>query len=564
MKKVIILISALSMSFSALFSQGSYADLVIINGKVVTIDESNPVAEALAVNGEVITAVGTTREISRLIKKDHTLVIDAKGKLVLPGFNDAHVHFGPLDPDYIELRYTTDKSVITKKVAEQVARSKPGQLIKGGHWEHEMFNDKKWPTKELLDNVSPDNPVMLSRADGHSVLVNSYILKASGITRDTPDPFGGEIQKDPVTGEPTGILKETAWNLAKTGEIAVKHSPQEELVRSRKGYLLALEEARRYGVTSVQIPGPADFKAYNSLMKEGLLTCRIDIGQELTGDEEKLKSYQTTASEYPKDGNWIRFGYLKSFMDGTLGSGTALMFEPFTDNPASRGLSMMPYEQFEDMVIRADKLGFQIGVHAIGDKACNWVLNACEKARSLNGTRDSRHRVEHAQILIPSDIPRFESLGVIPSMQPTHCISDKKFCEKRIGSERAKGAYAWNSLAKTGAHLAFGTDYQVEPLNPMEGLYAAVTRKERLGESGNGWFPEEKISMQDAIKYYTLGSAYSQFMENRKGILKKGYLADIVITDKDLLTIPEDQIMKTRIDYTIVGGKVVYDANGNK
>ena len=224
---------------------------------------------------------------------------------------------------------------------------------------------------------------------------------------------------------------------------------------------------------------------------------------------------------------------------------------------------MMPYDEFENMVITADKYGFQIGVHSIGDKGNNWTLNAYEKALQVNGKRDSRHRDEHAQTLSASDIPRFAQLGVIASMQPTHCISDKKFCEKRIGTERSKGAYAWKSLADAGARLAFGTDYQVEPLNPMEGLYAAVTRKDRLGEAGEGWFPEQKIKMTDAIKYYTIGSAYAQFMEGRKGMIKPGYLADIVITDKDLLTIPENEIMKTRIDYTITEGKVVYASVGS-
>ena len=234
------------------------------------------------------------------------------------------------------------------------------------------------------------------------------------------------------------------------------------------------------------------------------------------------------------------------------------MFEPFSDNPGTSGLSMMPYEEFENMVITADKMGFQIGVHSIGDKGNNWTLNAFETAIKLNGRRDSRHRDEHTQTLQPSDIPRFAQLGVIASMQPTHCISDKKFCIKRIGPERAKGAYAWKSLADAGASIAFGTDYQVEPLNPMEGLYASVTRKDRLGEDGDGWYPEQKITMEDAIRYYTLGSAYAQFMEDRKGMIKPGYLADIVITDKDLLTIPETEIMKTKVDYTITGGKVVY------
>lgn len=536
------------------------ADLVIINGKVMTVDETRPVAEALAIKDETIIAVGRSGRIIRLIEEGATRVIDAKGRLVIPGFNDAHVHFGPLDPDYIELRYTTDPAVITEKVKAQVARSKPGELIRGGHWEHEMFIGREWPTKELIDAVSPDNPVVLSRADGHSVLVNSYVLKNSGITRDTPDPFGGEIVKDPVTGEPTGILKESAENLVRTGALRVQRTPEEEAERNRNGYLLALKEAREYGVTSIQVPGNADFGMYEKLMEEGLLTSRIDIGKSLTGNVETLGRYIEIAAKYPREGNWIRFGYLKTFIDGTIGSGTALMFEPFADNPGSSGLAMMPYEEFEEMVVAADKLGFQIGVHSIGDKGNNWTLNAFEKAQQVNGKRESRHRNEHAQTLTFEDIPRFAQLGVIPSMQPTHCITDKRFYEKRVGIERCKGAYAWRSLIDAGSVLAFGTDYQVEPLNPMEGLYAAVTRKDRLGEEGEGWFPEQKLTMEEAVRYYTLGSAYAQFMEDRKGMIKTGYLADIVIVDKDLLTIPEDEIMKTKVDYTITGGRVVYES----
>ncbi len=559
MKNAILLLSIVIMTISCSGSKDGKADLVIINGKVLTIDPANPKAEAVAVKGERIIAVGTGRKISSLIEKGRTRVIDAGGRLVIPGFNDAHVHFGPLDPDYIELRYTTDPAVITRKVKAQVEKSKPGQLIEGGHWEHEMFNDRQWPSKELIDAVSPDNPVVLSRADGHSVLVNSFVLKKSGITKDTPDPFGGEIQKDPLTGEPTGILKESAERLIKTGAIKTDRTPEEEAARLKQGYLLALKEAAEYGVTSVQIPGPADFSAYESLQAEGSLTARIDIGKPLTGNTGLLKQYNELRKKYPAAGNWIRFGYLKAFIDGTIGSGTALMHEPFTDNPGTSGLAMMQYKEFENMVVTADSMGFQIGVHSIGDKGNNWTLNAYEKALNKNGRRDSRHRDEHAQTLSQTDIPRFGELGVIASMQPTHCISDKRFCEKRIGTERSKGAYAWRSLLNAGALLAFGTDYQVEPLNPMEGLYAAVSRKDRLGEEGEGWFPEEKLTMEQAIELYTLGSAYAQFMEDRKGMIKPGYLADIVITGMDLLSIPEDQIMKTKVDYTITGGRVVYE-----
>jgi len=557
MKRFSIIISLITMVITSYGIQDK-ADLVIINGKVITIDNENPSAEAIAVKGEMIVAVGKTASIKNWIEEGKTEVIEAAGRLVIPGFNDAHVHFGPLDPDFIDLRYTTDPSIITEKVKAQVSKSKRGQLIQGGNWDHEMFTDKKWPAKELIDKVSPENPVLLSRADGHSVLVNSYILERSGITKNTPDPFGGEIQKDPITGEPTGILKETAQNLIKTGEVNIARSAEEDSIKRWQGYLMAMKEVRELGITSLQNAGNADFSAYEKLQKEGQLTCRIDIGEPLSGDETVLLKYREIEKRYPKNGNWIRFGYLKGFSDGSLGSGTALMSEPYDDNPSSTGLAMWPYEKLEKMVVTADKLGFQIGIHAIGDKANNWVLNMYEKAAEINGKRDSRHRIEHSQTLQQSDIPRFNQLGVIPSMQPTHCISDKRFCEKRIGTERSKGAYAWRSLVDAGSMLAFGTDYQVEPLNPMEGLYAAVTRKDRLGENGDGWFPEQKLTMEEAIKFYTLGPAYVQFMEDRKGRIKKGYLADIVIVDKDLLTIPESEIMKTKVDYTIVGGNVVY------
>lgn len=560
MKRLTVLISATIMLTIASCHKEEIADLIIINGKVLTIDASNPLTEALAIRGEMIIAVGKTREISRYSSDGFTKIIDASGRLVIPGFNDAHAHFGPLDPDYIELRYITDPSVLTEKVRLQVERSEPGELIRGGHWDHEMFNDRQWPAKDMIDKVSPDNPVILSRIDGHSVLVNSYVLRKSGITGNTPDPPGGEIMKDPVTNEPTGILKERAKGLIRAEKLITSLTPGEQQEKTWQGYILALKEAAEYGVTSIQVPGFADFSAYEKLREQGLLTSRIDIGQALSGDSSKLESYIELSKRYPRDSNWIRFSYLKCFIDGTLGSGTALMFEPFDDRPETSGLEMIPYEKFEKMVIIADRMGFQIGVHAIGDKGNNRTLNAYEKALMDNGKRDSRHRIEHAQVLRISDIPRFSELGVLPSMQPTHCISDKRFCEKRIGTERSGGAYAWKSLLNSGATLALGTDYQVEPLNPMEGLYAAVTRKDRHGETGEGWMPGEKLTMEEAIKYYTWGSACSQFMENRKGMIRKGYLADIVITDKDLLTIPESEIMKTRVDYTITGGKVVYQS----
>jgi len=541
---------------------GPTADLVIKNAKIVTIDKNNRRAQAVAVIGEFIVGVGSNEYIDQFVGEGTTRVIDARGRLVVPGFNDAHAHFRAIDPDYIDLRYITDPNIITERVREKVATAKPGQLIRGGRWEHEMFHNKNWPTKELIDHVAPDNPVALSRADGHSVLVNSYVLRHSGITRNTPDPPGGEFQKDSVTGEPTGIVKELARRLLDYGTVEVKRSQEEAEARELKGWLAALDLARRVGVTTVHLP-PGQFEPFLKLRDLGKLTLRVYVGQRLDGlTPENLDRYGELRKKYPLEDNWIRLGFLKGHIDGTLGSGTMLVFEPFEDEPDKTGLPFQPYEELERIIIEADKAGFQVAIHAIGPKGNHLTLNALEKAIELNGRRDSRHRIEHSQFLIDSDIPRFVQLGVVASMQPTHCITDKRFAEKRVGLDRCKGAYAWRSLLDTGAKIAFGTDYGVEPLDPMEGLYAAVTRKDRAGEPGDGWFPEQKLTMEDAIELYTLGSAHSEFIEDRKGMIKKDYLADIVILNQDLMMVPPDRIMSTKVDFTIVGGKVVFERNG--
>ncbi|KPL22813.1 MAG: hypothetical protein AMJ75_07330 [Phycisphaerae bacterium SM1_79] len=540
------------------------ADLVIKNAKVVTIDKENPRAQAIAFKGESIIAVTSNEGIGRYIKEGVSRIIDAEGRLVVPGFNDAHIHFSSIDPDYIDLRYITDPSIITTKVKEAVARARPGELIRGGHWEHEMFTDKQWPTKELIDSVAPNNPVVLSRADGHSVLVNSYVIRNSRITKETRDPFGGEIQRDPATGEPTGIFKERAQRLLKYGQEPVHRTAEEQRERLMHGWQAAFDMAARNGVTSIQLPPGGDFDMYQKFKNMGKLTLRVYGGGPLTANKQQLRRYAELQEKYPRDGDWIRFGYVKGFVDGTLGSGTALFFEPYIDTPEKAGLPQMPYEGFEKIVVALDKAGFQIGIHAIGDRANHWTLNAYEKAQELNGKRDSRHRIEHAQVLCVSDISRFATLGVIASMQPTHCITDKRFAEKRIGPERCRGAYAWQRLLDAGAAIAFGTDYPVEPINPLEGLYAAVTRKDRAGEPGDGWFPDQKLSMEKAIELYTLGSAYAEFMEDRKGMIREGYLGDVVVFNDDLMTIPYSRIMSAKVDYTIVGGKVVYERAGAK
>jgi predicted amidohydrolase YtcJ len=538
---------------------GPPADLVVMNAKIVTIDKDYPRGEAIAVKGEVILAVTSNAKIKQYIEEGATKVIDAGGRLLIPGLNDAHIHFtgGGTSLMQLDFRYVHDTDTIKQMVADAVEHSKPGELIQGRGWEHETFPDKKWPTKEILDAVAPDNPVVLSRADGHSVWVNSYVIRESEVTQDTPDPPNGTIMRDPETGEPTGIFKEGASRLLKVSS-SVELTAEEREERSDQALELALKAARETGVTSVQQLN-GGFERFMRFKEEGRLTARATINMSLPHNDEGFARLVELRQEYPQSNNWIRFGYLKIFIDGTLGSGTALMFEPFEDDPDTSGLPMMPYEEFEGRIMAADARGFQTGTHAIGTKGNNFVLNAVQKSREVNGTRDARHRSEHAQILIDEDIPRFAELGVIASMQPTHCITDKRFAEKRIGLERCRGAYAWRRLLDAGAKLAFGTDWPVEPIDPLEGLYGAVSRKDRAGEEGEGWFPDQKLSMEEAIEFYTLGAAYSEFMEDRKGKLKEGYLADMVIFNMDLMTIPHDQIMKSKVDITIVGGNVVFE-----
>jgi predicted amidohydrolase YtcJ len=544
--------------------EGPAADLVIKNAKVITIDSDNPIAEALAVKDEFIIAVTTNGKAEQYIEEGTTTVIDAKGRLVIPGLNDAHIHFmgGGQSMMHLDFRYVHDVQTIQQMVAEKVEHAKPGELIRGGGWEHETFPDKKWPTKEILDAVAPYNPVVLNRADGHSTWVNSYVLKMSGITKDTESPPNGTVVKDPVTGEPTGILKEGAIHLLKVRS-TVQLTPEETENRLDEALELALAEARRTGVTSIQQLN-GEYMRFQRFMDQSKLTCRVTFNMSIPQEdvEERLKELDELRKQYSPEDNWIRFGYLKVFIDGTLGSGTALMFEPFEDDPSTSGLPMIPYEKFEELIVAADAMGFQTGTHAIGTKGNNWILNAVEKAMEENGRRDHRHRSEHAQILTLEDIPRFAQLGVVASMQPTHCITDKRFAEKRIGLERCKGAYAWRKLLDADVNIAFGTDWPVEPIDPLEGLYAAVTRKDRAGEEGDGWFADQKLSMEKAIELYTSGAAYAEFMEDRKGKIKVGYLGDIVIFKKNLMTIPPEEIMTSKVDFTIVGGKVVFQREG--
>ena len=532
-----------------------YSTLVLINGKVATMDKNNPWAEAVAINGEKIIKVGKNEDIKSLIS-DKTKIIDLNDRLAIPGFNDAHLHFvsGGLSLLRVNLQGCTTLDEIKSRIRAKIDELPEGAWIIGRGWDHTLFNKGVWPDKSMLDEIAPNNPVFLRRVDGHSVWVNSLALKAAGITKETTNPLGGEIVRDAHAGEPTGILTENAIDLV--DKVIPEPSKEELTLAIRK----ALEEARKYGVTSIQDNsnlGVIDI--YKELLKNGELTVRVSEWLPFDWINE-MKKLDNIRKKFPKHSNMLRPGLLKGFADGSMGSSTAYFFEPYSDDSTNYGIPLYTQEELTELVVKADKAGYQMGIHAIGDKANHMVLNAYEQSIKLNGKRDSRHRIEHAQVLRSEDIKRFYKLGVIASMQPTHCIDDMRWAESRIGHERCVGAYAWGSFLDCEAKLAFGTDWPVEPLNPMLGLYSAVTRQSiEKGLPVGGWFPEQRLTVEETVRAYTLEAAYAEFQETIKGSIEPGKLADIVILSDDIFTIPPKEILNTRVVMTILGGKIIYE-----
>ncbi len=529
------------------------ADLIIA-GKIFTGLNSRPFVEALAASGDKILATGSRQEINRYAGPQTRIIELAEG-VAIPGLIDAHTHFSSGGQSLIELSFRGVDSIekVQQMIAARIKELPPGTPIFGRDYDHTLFPDQKWPDRADLDKVSPDNPVVIRRVDGHSAWLNTLALKLSGIDGLTPDPFGGEIVRDQISGDPTGILKESAMNLIKI-EPSIKSSPEEDILR-------ALDHARQLGLTGVHASTDLkELEIYKKLKKEGQLTLRIYAWLPIEEMDECLK----LGLKQGQGDEFLKIGFLKAFIDGTLGSGTALMFEPFADAPGQSGLAQHSEQEFYELIDRAYAHGFQVGTHAIGDKGVNWVLNAIEKAEKKYGQKDLRYRIEHAQIIKPEDIKRFRGLGVIASMQPTHCTTDMRFCEQRIGQERSKDAYAWKSLLDNGASLAFGSDWPVEPLDPRRGLYSAVTRQnieQDLPEGG--WFPEQKLTLAEAIECFTSGSAYASFEENLKGTLEPGKLADLTIFGLDIFSHEPEDILTAPVIYTIVGGKIVYQAEGN-
>lgn len=529
------------------------ADMVLLNGKVWTVNPDQPWAEAVAVKGDRILEVHSSKKIKENITTE-TQVIDLEGDLVLPGFIDSHTHFldGGFSLLHIHLEDVKNREEFSARIKKKANEIGKGEWILKGNWNQELFDMPELPRKEWIDEVTLDNPVSVNRYDMHMALANSLALRLAGITKETPSPEGGEIHRNPETGEPTGILKDAAMSLV------MRHVPEPSFSEKMKAAEAALKHATEAGVTSVhEIGSYSNFEVYQELLREGKLTIRLNVYIPIT-EIEFLRRIKLKAS---LKNNFLKIGGLKGFIDGSLGSSTALFFEPYEDDPAKSGLlysHMFPNGIMEERIMQADEAGLQVAVHAIGDKANNILLNIYERVMSQNRKRDRRWRVEHAQHLLPDDIERIARLGLIVSVQPYHVIEDGQWMEKKIGRKRCQFSYPFQSLLKGGAVLTCSSDWTVAPLNPLVGIYAAVTRQTLDGKNPGGWIPGQKISLEEAVRGFTLNGAYAEFAEKSKGSIEKGKLADLVVLSKNIFTIPPEEIQETEIKMTIFNGEVIY------
>jgi predicted amidohydrolase YtcJ len=534
------------------------ADLVVLNAKIWTVNKKQPEAEALAVLKDRIVVVGSSKRAREFVGAP-TVVLDLAGKRVVPGFHDSHVHSlsSGMRLSQVALKDAADEKEFGRRLREFDKKLPPGAWVLGGEWDHDRTFAGKLPTAAILDRYVPDRPVFIRRYDGHMALVNTHVLKLAGIRAKTPDPAGGVIYRDPKTKEPTGLLRDNAMGL-------VSHLvPLPSDVEIITGLQAALAEARRFGITSVQdMDGSGSatrtrlLRLLQELSKNGKLTLRVRL-------HFPLGAWSSLAQIGVMVGFgdlWVQIGCLKDFIDGSLGSSTAKMFEPYENEPGSTGIYVTPLSKLRDNIIGADRAGLQVAVHAIGDRGNAELLDLFAEVTQKNGTRDRRFRIEHAQHLRPQDYKRFAQLGVITSMQPYHTIDDGRWAERRIGKNRCASSYAVRSLLDAGAKVAFGSDWSVAPLNPLLGIDAAVNRRTLDGKNPQGWFPEQKITVAEAIECYTLSSAYAAFQEKHLGSLEAGKLADFVVLSRDILAEAErDAIAQTEVLVTVVGGRVVYE-----
>ena len=548
--------SACSRADSQRNSVSAPITLAVVNARVWTGDRAAPWAEALAVSGERLAAVGTNADVRELATG--LTPIDAGGRLVLPGFIDTHVHFleGGLRLASVQLRDARTRDEFVSRIKAFAATVPPGTWITGGDWDHSLWGGEL-PARDWIDAVTPGHPVWINRLDGHMNLANSAALTAAGVTRDTPAIVGGEIVRT-ATGEPTGLLKDNA--MALVDKVAPPPSPE----MRRRALAAAMRYVAERGVTTVHDMSTSaawdDMALYAELRQANALNTRIYSVVPLAR-WERLRDVVARREHGGADGlgdDWLRIGGLKGFVDGSLGSHTAAFNEPFADAPHDRGLLVNTPENLYGWISGADKAGLHVMVHAIGDRANALLLDTYARVAAENGPRDRRFRIEHVQHLAPRDIPRFAALSVIASMQPYHAIDDGRWAEKYIG-DRINTSYAFRSLLDAGATLAFGSDWFVAPPAPLEGIDAAVTRRTLDGKNPAGWVPQQKITVEEAVRAYTANAAYASFDESRKGILSTGRLADFVMLERNIFEIPPDEIGAVRVRATVVGGRQVFD-----
>jgi predicted amidohydrolase YtcJ len=527
--------------------------MAIVNARVWTGDRTAPWAEAIAVSGERIAAVGGNDAIRKLAA--NVAPVDAGGRLIVPGFIDTHVHFleGGFRLASVQLRDAKTREEFVRLIEAFAATVPAGTWIEGGDWDHSLWGGQL-PTREWIDAVTPNHPVWINRLDGHMALANTAALKAAGVNRTTKDVAGGEIVRTPG-GEPTGLLKDNAMALVDK----VVPPPSDEM-RDR-ALAAAMKYVAEQGVTSVHNMGTwNDVATFARARQANTLVTRI-YGVVPLKDWERLRDLVGRKEYGGSEGrgdDWLRVGGLKGFVDGSLGSHTAAFHQPFNDSPKDRGLLVNTPEDLYRWISGADTAGLQVMVHAIGDRANGLLLDIFERVTTENGQRDRRFRIEHAQHLAAADIPRFAKLGVLPSMQPYHAIDDGRWAVRYIG-ERIRTTYAFRSLLDSGARLAFGSDWYVAPPTPLEGIYAAVTRRTLDDRNPGGWVPEQKISVEEALRAYTAGAAYASFDESRKGVLSAGRLADLVMLDRNIFDVPPEETRNVRVVMTVVGGRKVFE-----
>lgn len=549
------MIAATFQGCATTMSQEKGVTLAIVNAKVWTANPRQPWASGIAVSGDRITLVGSSAEVAKLAAAAPSArLIDAGGALVTPGFIDSHVHLvtAGVGLASVQLRDASTPQEFTRRIREYAATIPPGTWITGGDWDHTLWGGEL-PRHEWIDSVTPNNPVWVQRLDGHMALANKLAMAAGNVSKTTPDIAGGTIVRS-AGGDPTGIFKDNAQSYVDNAR-----APYSDEMLDR-----GLEAAMRYvaerGVTSVVNMGTfKDLATFERAHRAGTMITRVYAVTPIA-EWERLRD---TVAARGKGDEWLRIGGLKGFVDGSLGSHTAAMFAPFTDSPKDSGFLVETEKDLYDWTSAGDKAGLQVIVHAIGDRAINTQLNIFERVADENGPRDRRFRIEHAQHLSAGDVPRFAKLGVIPSMQPYHAIDDGRWAERVIGPDRAKLTYAFKSLRDAGARLAFGSDWFVAPPTPLLGIYAAVTRRTLDGKNPEGWIPEQKITVEDALKAYTVNGAYASFQDSVKGSIERGKLADIVMIDRDITRVAPATIADAKVTMTIVGGRVVYD-NSNK